>query len=413
MTHPPPKQSTNERVADRTPTAPQAPASLGPQGRAVGLDVHPDTFAAAILSGRDPLKARVAHSVTRQPLEALCAWAARHTTSQDVLLIEASANTFTIAERLRAIGRQVIILESHRAGQVGKSYLANDKLDAAKIARIYLSGLSIAVWQPDAETRQRRELLSTYQRCVKESTRAQQHLRSFLNEYAVRLPKGFRLCRPQAIERLLTLRDWSPRQKLLLQEMHGGLIATRERRQRLRRLMALEIEEQPDFLRLYKLAGLNLVTTYALIAVIGKIERFAHSKNLVSYLGLNPSVVQSGEFEGDGALRQHGRGSLRALLIQASKRLLTTNNPLQKWGLSVALRRGTNKAAVAVARKLTVAVWHVLRGQWNKALEENTTLLTKLAKLATELGVSTLHELGYASKLAFQEQKLEMLRTYP
>lgn len=195
--------------------------------------------------------------------------------------------------------------------------------------------------------------------------------------------------------------------------MHGGLIATRERRQRLRRLMALEIEEHPEFLRLYKLAGLNLVTTYALIAVIGRIERFAHSKKLVSYLGLNPSVVQSGEFEGSGELHQHGRGGLRALLIQASKRLLTTNNPLQKWGLSVALRRGTNKAAVAVARKLTVAVWHILQGHWNKALDENTTLLTKLAKLATELGVATLRELGYTSKIAFQQQKLEVLRTFP
>ena len=193
-----------------------------------------------------------------------------------------------MAARLQAIGRQVIILESHRAGQIGKSYLVNDKLDAAKIARIYLSGLSIHVWAPDSETRQRRELLSTYQRCVKESTRAQQHLRSFLNEYTVRLPKGFRLCRPQAIERLLALRDWSPRQKLLLQEMHGGLIATRERRQRLRRLMALEIEEHPEFLRLYKLAGLNLVTTYALIAVIGRIERFAHSKKTGQLSGAQP-----------------------------------------------------------------------------------------------------------------------------
>lgn len=389
------------------------PPALGASGRVVGLDVHPDTFAAAILNGRDPLQARIVHRVTRQPLAALCAWVARHATQDDVLVIEASANTFAIAERLAALGRQVFILESHRAGQIGKSYLANDKVDAAKIARIYLSGLAIKVWQPDPETRQRRELLSTYQRCVKDSTRAQQHLRSFLNEHALRLPKGFRLCRPEALARLLTLKDWSPRQKLLLQEMHGALIATRERRQRLRRMMALEIEEQPDFLRLYKLAGLNLVTTYALIAVIGDINRFATSKKLVSYLGLNPGVVESGEFEGSGALRQHGRGSLRALLIQASKRLLTTHNPLQKWGLSVAFRRGPNKAAVAVARKLTVAVWHVLKGHWNQALEETTTLLTKLTKLATELGVQTLKELGYASKIAFQEQKLHVLRTHP
>jgi transposase len=170
---------------------------------------------------------------------------------------------------------------------------------------------------------------------------------------------------------------------------------------------------KPAYLRLYKLAGLNLIASYALIAVIGDITRFGSSMNLVSYLGLNPSVVQSGGFEGAGALHAHGRGSLRALLIQASKRLLTTVNPLQKWGLSVALRRGQNKAAVAVARKLTVAVWHVMQGHWNKALEETTTLLTKLSKLATELGVPTLQELGSARKVAFQQQKLEVLRTYP
>jgi len=124
-------------------------------------------------------------------------------------------------------------------------------------------------------------------------------------------------------------------------------------------------------------------------------------------------VVESGDYESSSALHRHGRGSLRALLIQASKRLLTTTNPLQKWGLSIALRRGQNKAAVAVARKLTVAVWHVLQGHWNQTLEESTTLLTKLTKLATELGLSTLQELGYASKAAFQEQKLEVLRTCP
>jgi transposase len=284
-------KNTNHPRAKQPSTAP----STGP--RVVGLDVHPDSFAAAILQGRDPLQARVVHSITKQPLAALGPWAARHTTPEDVLVLEASANSFAVAERLTALGRQVIILESHRAGQIGKSYLANDKVDAAKIARIYLSGLAIKVWQPDAETRQRRELLSTYQRCVKESTRAQQHLRSFLNEHTLRLPKGFRLCRPEAGARLLALKDWTPRQKLLLTEMHGSLLAARERRTRLRRMMALEIEETPDFLRLYKLAGLNLVTTYALVAIIGDITRFATSRKLVSYLGLNPSVVESGNSE--------------------------------------------------------------------------------------------------------------------
>ena len=137
MTNSPPKPTPK-------PSLPTTP-TLGPQGRAVGLDIHPDTFAAAILDGRDPLRARVVQSLTRQPLDALGAWAARHTTAEDVLILEASANSFAIAERLQALGRRVYILESHRAGQIGKSYLANDKVDAAKIARIYLSGLAIKV----------------------------------------------------------------------------------------------------------------------------------------------------------------------------------------------------------------------------------------------------------------------------
>ena len=36
-----------------------------------------------------------------------------------------------------------------------------------------------------------------------------------------------------------------------------------------------------------------------------------------------------------------------------------------------------------------------------------------LSKLATDLGLPTLKELGYGTKTAFQEQKLEVLRTHP
>ena len=388
-------------------------SNLNPIRRVIGLDAHPDTFAAAILEGTDAESARCVRSTTKQPLETLEVWMKRFTRPGDTVVFEASGNSFSVAERLRAIGREPIILESYRASKIGAAYLANDRVDAIKIGRIYLSGLaSVPVWQPDAKTRERRELLSSYNRCVKESTRAQQHIRSYLNEHSLRLPKGFRICRPEAIERLLKLREWSVMQRLLLVEMHGHLVAVRAQRQRLRRMMALEIENDPTLLRLYKISGLNLVTTFGLISLIGDISRFKGSKKLVSYIGLNPSTEQSGEYEGSGALKRHGSGIIRSMLIQAAKRLLKTENPLQKWGLSVALRRGCNRAAVAVARKLVMSVWHVMQGHWTVVEEVSGTLATKIFKLATELGVQTLKELGYSSKKAFQERKIYLLRTY-
>jgi transposase len=381
--------------------------------RVVGLDVHPDSFAGAILEGNDAWSARVVRSSTRVVLGELEAWAGRQTEPGDVLVLEASGNAFAVAERLRAIKRKAVILDSHRAGKVGKAYCATDRVDAIKIARIYLSALSPVVWQPDEKTRERREVFSAYQGVVKESTRLQQQLKSMLNEHCVRLEKGFRLCHCTALGRLLQRREWSAAQAMLLGQLHAGLVGARARRQQLRRYMASEILAEAELLRLARLCGISLVTLYGLISAIGDITRFASARKLSAYFGLNPSVCQSGNYEGATALKRHGRGAMRALLVQSAKKLLQVENPLRKWGLAVAARRGRNKAAVAVARKLCVAVWHVLQGHTIGALERLDTLHTKLHKFATELGVPAIKALGYETKEAFVQKKLYLLKSYP
>ncbi len=381
--------------------------------RIVGLDVHPDSFAGAILEGRDPWKARVLSTSTRVALPLLEKWALGHTTPADVLVMEASGNAFAVAERLRGLKREVVILDSHRAGKVGKTYCATDRVDAIKIARIYLSALSPLVWQPNAKTRERREVFSAYQAVVKEGMRLKQQIKSMLNEHCVRLEKGFRLSHPSALARLLTRRPWSEAQKMLLGQLHAGLVGARGRRQQLRHYMAQEVLAEKELLRLTRLCGISLVTLYGLSAAIGDIRRFATARKLSSYFGLNPSVEQSANYEGPTALKRHGCGAMRALLVQSAKKLLQVDNPLQKWGLAVAMRRGRNKAAVAVARKLCVAVWHVMQGHVIGAIERIDTLHTKLRKLATELGVPTIKQLGYETKEAFVQKKLYLLRSYP
>jgi transposase len=383
------------------------------RGRVVGLDVHPDSFAGAVVEGSDPVSAQVLSTSTRVELKQLEPWALRHTGREDMLVLEASGNAFAVAERLRALPRKVVILDSHRAGKVGKTYCATDRVDAIKIARIYLSALSPVVWQPDQKTRERREVFSAYQAVVKEGTRLKQQIKSMLNEHCVRLEKGFRLSHKSALPRLMRLKAWSNAQAMLLGQLHAGLVCARVRRQTLRHHMAREILAEGELLRLTRLCGVNLITLYGLIAAIGDIKRFANARKLSAYFGLNPSVQESGNYQGPTALKRHGRGAMRALLVQSAKKLLQVNNPLQKWGLSVAIRRGRNKAAVAVARKLCVAVWHVLQGHTIGALERIDTLHTKLHKLATDLGVPTIKQLGYQTKQAFVQKKLYLLRSYP
>ena len=48
--------------------------------------------------------------------------------------------------------------------------------------------------------------------------------------------------------------------------------------------------------RLMTIPGVDMVVALAIVAAIGNVGRFEQSQKLVSYLGLNPSVRQSGSW---------------------------------------------------------------------------------------------------------------------
>jgi transposase len=61
--------------------------------------------------------------------------------------------------------------------------------------------------------------------------------------------------------------------------------------------------------RLMTIPGIDMVVALALAAAIGDIQRFEASEKLVSYLGLNPSVRQSGPGPAHhGRITKQGRG---------------------------------------------------------------------------------------------------------
>ena len=61
------------------------------------------------------------------------------------------------------------------------------------------------------------------------------------------------------------------------------------------RLIAKEILAWPEARRLMTVPGVNLIATATFLAAIGDISRFATSRRLVAYLGLDPRVRQAGE----------------------------------------------------------------------------------------------------------------------
>ena len=114
--------------------------------------------------------------------------------------------------------------------------------------------------------------------------------------------------------------------------------------------------------RLMTIPGIDMVVALALKAAIGDIQRFESPQKLVSYLGLNPSVRQSGPGPAyHGRITKQGRGHARGMLVEAAWAAARAPGPLRAFFLRVRARRGQHVAAVATARKLAVLIWHLLR----------------------------------------------------
>ena len=378
--------------------------------RVIGLDAHPTLFSAAALAGADALQARVEWIVDRVELGRLENVLKKRASAGDLIALEASGNSFAVAERLAAVGLHAVVLESQAVGKVGKAYCATDKVDAVKIARVYLSGLAHEVWRPDGQAAERRELFFGYRNAVRDSVRARNRIWAFLNQQCLRRPRGLRLSATTALDELLKLRAWTPMQQLLLQEEVHAFQEAEGRRKRLRAEIAAAVAADPNVLRLIRLLGVRDKVAFALCAFIGPIERFENAKKLVAYFGLNPCVSRSGISGGNGGLAKYGRGDVRALLIQAAQSILRHGQgPTHRWAVALKMRKGTAIAVAALARKLVVSIWYLMKGLFTPLTEVTAQLKIKMHKIAAEIGHEKIAALGFTSSHEFENRKLEEL----
>jgi transposase len=61
------------------------------------------------------------------------------------------------------------------------------------------------------------------------------------------------------------------------------------------------------------------VVSLAMVLTLGPVERFANSRKVVSYLGLNPREHSSGGHQRLGAISKQGNSLMRWLLVETAQ----------------------------------------------------------------------------------------------
>src|SRR6476661_10339347 len=265
-----------------------------------------------------------------------------------------------------------------------------DREDARLLLRLMREDRFPRIWVPSWENRDLRQLLWHRHRMVQARTRIMNQLQAVALNEGLRSKK--RLWREHGREQLESFRlaRWASRRRHDLLELLDHLNPTIAE---LSQAIEQEVEKCPEAQRLMTYPGVGALTALAFVLIIGRADRFQCGKQIASYLGLVPLEESSGNRRRLGHITKQGNALLRFLLVEAAQVMVRTIPQWRSKYFHLAMRRGRKIAKVAMARKLAVRLFWMMRQEWNyeqvqkfgshvgqpenrHGVQENTELLT-------------------------------------
>lgn len=354
----------------------------------VGLDVHKDAIAVAVA---EPGRAPARFLGTTPPTLASVRKALSHLGAPQRLSVvyEAGPCGYRLARELCAEGYDCEVVAPAKIPRRPGERIKTDRRDALSLASFARAGELTAVMIPDARDEAMRDLARAREDAVRARLKARQQLKAMLLRHGERYT-GKSSWTAAHERHLATVRFAHPAQNAAYAEYRSAVRDSHERVERLTAALRAQVADwrlQPLLAAVCTLRGLELVTALTVLAELGDLRRFAHPKQLMSFLGLVPSEYSSGASRRLGAITKCGNAHVRRVLIEAAwtyrfparlarelqirqegqpkivrdiawraqLRLCTRYRRLQARGVH------QNKICIAIARELTAFIWDIAR----------------------------------------------------
>jgi len=249
-----------------------------------------------------------------------------------------------------------------RATEVRKQ--KTDRRDAAQLLQLLMENRFPRIWVPSLEERDVRQLLMHRHQQVQGRTRIKNRLQALMLSQGVQKKRKLWTAAGRAELEKLELLPYAAvrRERLLaaLDQMEAEIAG-------LNRQVEEEVKRRPAAMRLRTHPGVGPVTALAIVLTLGPAERFANARQVGSYFGLIPSEHSSGGRQQLGRVSKQGSSFLRFLLVEAGQTAARYDAELGRFYRRLAMRKHRALAKVAVARKLAMRLYLMLREDWDYA----------------------------------------------
>jgi len=360
----------------------------------LGLDVHKDSITIAVAPGEPRGEIRLFGTITHD-LHALEKALARlrkaHPGARLEVAYEAGPCGFGLARRLQQLGVPCLVAAPSLIPKQPGAPFKTDQRDARALARLLRAGELTPVYVPEPTDEAIRDLCRARTDAVDDQRRCRQRLKSFLLRHGYRYQGKANWSEPH-MRYLRELVLPHPAMKAILEEYLQGIDAAHERVQRIEASMLALLEGwrlKPAVQALMSFRGFQQVAAMITVSELGDLHRFAHPRQLMTYLGLVSKEHSSGPHQRLGGISRCGNGHARWLLTECAEHYILPpkvskelacrqqGQPRPVRALSwkaqnrlhlrfrrlLARRLPRNKAKVAVARELCGFVWALLRTQ--------------------------------------------------
>jgi transposase len=296
------------------------------------------------------------------------------------IALESTGNLWTrVYDGLSQQGHKVILANPYKTRIIAEAKIKNDKMDARVLADLVRADLVAESYVPDTETREQRALLRHRRSLVEETVAVKNRIHNLLDKYDLK-PTFTDLFGKQGREWLATL-QLRPVDRTILDVDLKQFHSLEESINDLTVKIAQEAITRPDVKLLMGFTGIDYYSAMLLTSEMGPVTRFPSAKKLVSYAGLAPGSRQSAEHTFHGRITKQGNKYIRWILIEAAQNASRYDPKLQGFYQRVASRRGHQKAITAVARKMLVSIYYVLKRHEEYQGQRNDLLEKKIKRL--------------------------------
>jgi transposase len=236
----------------------------------------------------------------------------------DEVAIEVTCNTHAIAKLLAPRVARVVISNPMKTRAIAEAKVKTDKVDVEVLAQLLAADYLPGVWMADQDTQALRRQVARRAHIVCQRTRLKNQVQSILHRNLVPRPpvadlfgiKGRCWLANQplssdqelAVEALLRQLDFHGQELRIIDAALGRIALARE-----------------EVKRLMTIPGVDATVALSIVAAVGDFHRFPRPEQLVSYLGLNPRVRQSGGAPAShGQITKQGRAHARGMLVEAA-----------------------------------------------------------------------------------------------